>query len=204
MNLERCGNITSHGSWLYGCVCLCVCVHVCLCACVRACVRVYVCVCVCVRVCVYVCVCVCLCVCVCVCVRAPAHRGYIPKVYNLQHKITQSKEGTRGSTGGVNLTNIFKLGPTYKLNIKQISLLWCDSKLMKYSCLTHTLSRTHTHIHTHTRTHARTHTHRYIEELQTLYKLKIKCIILSETEKKRETRTKHLTALHSTLSRQPS
>ena len=113
MNIERCGNIISHGSWL----------------------------------------------CVCVCVRSRAHGRYSPEVYNLQHKITQSKEGKRGSTGGVNLTNVLRLGPANKLNIKQISLLWCESKLMKYSCLTvDTRARAHTHTHT----HAHTHTHIYI------------------------------------------
>jgi hypothetical protein len=111
---------------LCACVCVCACVCLCLCMCVCVCVCMSVCVwmrvCVCVYLCMCVCVCVCLCACVylCVCARARAHRRYSPKVYNLQHKITQSKEGTRGSTGEVNLTNIFRLGPTYKLNIKQI------------------------------------------------------------------------------------
>ena len=35
----------------------------------------------------------CVCVCVCACVRA--HGRYSPEVYNLQHKITRYKEGTR-------------------------------------------------------------------------------------------------------------
>ena len=94
-----------------------------------------------------------VCVCVCVCVCARAHGRYSPEAYNLQHKITQSKEEKRGSNGGINLTNALILGPANKLNIKKISLLWCESKPMKYSCLTldararaRTQARTHTHV----------------------------------------------------------
>ena len=85
-----------------------------------------------------------LCVCVCVCVCARAHGRYSPEVYDLQHKITQSKEEKRGSTGGVNLTNVLRLGPANKLNIKQICLLWCESKPVKYS---RARARAHTHTH---------------------------------------------------------
>jgi len=90
---------------------------------------------------------------VCVCVCARAHGRYSPEAYNLQHKITQSKEEKRGSNGGINLTNALILGPANKLNIKQISLLWCESKPMKYSCLT---------LDARARAHASTHTHTHI------------------------------------------
>jgi hypothetical protein len=115
------------------------------------------------------------------------------------------------------------------MNNKQISLLWCESKLMKYSCLAvDRRARAHTHTHTHTHAHAHTHTHIYIyithaewwhwptgsgsNSRQGIWKssklfknLKQSAyIILSETEKTRETRTKHLMTPHNTLSRQPS